>query len=209
MIELNQNHFIGRGGTRACYLHPFDSDKCIKIDKRKSGGATEREGRYYEKIALIRPEFPYLHIPRFYGFVETNLGRGGVFDLIRDETDGEISKSFRDYILAGEVTVDHPLWINAYNEYMKELYQQAIIIRDFNPGNICVRKKQDGAYQFITIDGIGHRHAIPLCDYSRWFARYTIKQHVNRKGFGSLSEIFNRIEDKKLKYQSMQTSEIH
>lgn len=196
MIELDQNHFIGKGGTRSCYLHPHDSGKCIKIDKRKSGGATEREARYYSKIARIRPDLSYVHIPRFYGFVDTNLGRGGVFDLIRDETDGEISRSFSDYINAGDVTVDHPIWLKAHRDYMKVLYDEAIIIRDFNPGNLCVRKMRDGSYQFVTIDGIGHRHLIPLCDYSRWFARHTIQRHVKRKNFGSLAEIFKRIENK-------------
>jgi hypothetical protein len=201
MIELNQNHFIGKGGTRSCYLHPSDFGKCIKIDKRKSGGATEREARYYGKLARIRPDLSYVHIPRFYGFVETSLGRGGVFDLIRDETDGQISKSFSYYIKSGEVTADSFLWRQAHRNYMDVLYSEAIVIRDFNPGNLCVRKMKDGSYQFVTIDGIGHRHFVPLCDYSKSFARHTIRKHVKLKHFGSLAQILQRVENNRKKRQ--------
>lgn len=195
MIELKPIHFIGKGGTRSCYLHPFDSRKCIKIDKRKSGGATEREACYYGKLARIRPDLSYVHIPRFYGFVETCLGRGGVFDLIRDEIEGEISKSFSYYIKSGEVTADAPLWLQAHRDYMDVLYREAIVIRDFNPGNLCVRKMKDGSYQLVTIDGIGHRHLVPLCDYSRRFARHAIRRHVKRKNFDSLAGVLMRFEE--------------
>jgi hypothetical protein len=162
MIELLPIHLLGKGRTRFCYFHPPDSGKCIKIDKRESGGSTAKEARYYEKLARIRPDLPYVHIPKFHGHVETNLGRGGVFDLIRDETTGEVSKSFGYYIATGEVKEDHPLWIQAHQDYLKVLYHEAVVIRDFNPGNLCARQLKGGGYQLVTIDGIGHSDFFPL-----------------------------------------------
>ena len=199
MIELTPDHLIGKGGTRFCYRHPDDPGKCIKIDKRARGGATEKEARYYQKLRRFRPNLAYTHIPRFYGFVETSLGRGGVFDLIRDETTGEVSKSLSYYIRTGEVTADDPIWQQAHRTYMKTLYEEAVIIRDFNPGNLCARRMRDGTYQLVSIDGIGHRDFIPLCDYFPWFARRKLRRHVRLKDFTSLKGVLRRLGRKRRK----------
>lgn len=195
MIELQPDDLIGRGRTRCCYRHPHDPDKCIKIDKRKNGGPTEKEARYYEKLARIRPDLSYTHIPRFHGLVETTHGRGGVFDLIRDEAGGGISKCLSYYIRTGEAAADHPLWLEAHRAYMEMLYDEAVAIRDFNPGNLCVRRMRDGGFRFVTIDGIGHRDLVPLCDYSRWFARRKIRRQVKLKHFDTLVGIIRRAEE--------------
>jgi hypothetical protein len=197
MIELTPEHLIGKGRTRFCYHHPDDPDKCIKIDKRAFGGATEKEARYYQKLGRIRPNLSYTHIPRFYGYVETSLGRGGVFDLIRDEVTGDVSKSLGYYVRAGEVTADDPLWLEAHRIYLKTLYEEAVIIRDFNPGNVCVRKLRDGSLRFITIDGIGHRFIFPFSDHWLWFARSKLRRQVARKNFGSIEEILARVAHKR------------
>jgi hypothetical protein len=202
MIKLTQDHLIGKGRTRFCYRHPDDSGKCIKIDKRAPGGATEKEALYYQKLGRFRPNLAYTHIPRFYGFVETSLGRGGVFDLIRDEDTGEISKSLSHYIRTGEAAVDNPLWLEAHRAYMKTLYEEAVIIRDFNPGNLCARRMRDGSYQLVSIDGIGHRDFIPLCDCFPWFARRKLRRHVRLKNFTSLEDILRRLARKPGKQMS-------
>jgi hypothetical protein len=199
MIELQPDDLIGKGRTRSCYRHPHAADQCIKIDHRKHGGATEKEAAYYHKLARMRSNFSYTHIPRFHGFVETNQGRGGVFDLIRDETTGEISKSLLHYIRSGEARITDPLWRSAHEHYLQTLFDEAIIIRDFNPGNLCVRLMRDGSYHFVTIDGIGHRDFLPLSDHSRWFARRKLRRQVERKCFGSLEAIFERWEAKRRK----------
>lgn len=194
MIELHPDHFIGKGRTRTCHLHPDNPDLCIKIDRRKSGGPTEKEARYYAKLSRIRPDLAYTHIPRFHGFVETSLGCGGVFDLIRDETSGRISKTLSHYIRNGEVTAADPLWVEAHRVYMETLHDEAVVIRDFNPGNLCVRMMRDGSRRLVTIDGIGHRDFLPLCDYSPWFARRKLRRQVARKHFESLEEILSRMD---------------
>lgn len=197
MIQLAPELLVGKGKTRSCYVHPDDPDKCIKIDHHKTGGPTSKEAAYYNKLARIRPDLSYTHIPRFHGFVETSLGRGGVFDLIRDETDGQISRSLTSYLAAGEVSAEDPKWRQAHCCYLETLFDEAVIIRDFTPGNICVRKLRNGQFHFVTIDGIGHRDLIPLCDYSRWFTRRKIRRHLERKSFHTIEGIFKRIEDKR------------
>jgi hypothetical protein len=177
----------------------------VKIDYSKTGGPTAKEAAYYRKLARMRPDHSYTHIPRFHGLVETNLGRGGVFDLIRDECDGRISRSLTDYLVAGEVSAEDPRWKEAHRRYLKTLYDEAVIIRDFNPGNVCVRRMSDGGYRLVTIDGIGHRDLIPLCDWFPWFARRKLKRQVDQKNFGSMEEILGRVEVKLEKLKSAAT----
>ncbi|MGA9277560.1 YrbL family protein [Ilumatobacter sp.] len=192
MIQVDPARLIGKGATRSCYHHPDDPDKCVKIDKRETGGPTEKEALYYEKIARLRPHLDYNFIPRFYGMVETDLGKGGVFDLIRDETTGEVSKSFSHYISQGAVAADDPVWIKAHQEYLQAIFDSDIAIRDFNPGNVCARQLSAGGYQLVAIDGIGHRDFLPVCDHFRWALRYKVRRQIVRKDFGTLEEILGR-----------------
>jgi hypothetical protein len=121
-----------------------------------------------------------------------------VFDLIRDETDGGISRCLSYYIRTGEVKADDPRWLDAHRVYLRTLFGEAVIIRDFNPGNICVRRMRDGSIRFITIDGIGHRDFIPLCDWFPWFARRKLRRHVDLKDFGSLEGILRRAAEQRM-----------
>lgn len=196
MIQLDDTLYVGKGINRVCYRHPSDPGKCLKIDKRKHGGPTEKEAHYYKKLARIRPLMEYTFIPRFYGFVDTDLGRGGVFDLIQDEGTSDVSQTFRHYINHGQVTAENPIWIAAHSTFLQNLYEEAIIIRDFNASNICARKMLDGSYQLIAIDGIGHRDFIPLCDYFRSIARRKLRRHIERKGMQSLPTLLSRLEER-------------
>jgi len=182
--------------NRVCYRHPLDPTKCIKVDVRKRGGPTEKEAHYYKKLARIRPLMSYTYVSRFYGFVETNQGRGGVFDLVMDEGTLTISKTFLYYIHKGVASAHEPVWIKAHRDFLDSILRDAIIIRDLIPGNLCARRMLDGSYQFVSIDGIGHRDFIPLCDYFRSIARRKQLRHIKRKGFETLESTFNRLEGK-------------
>jgi hypothetical protein len=192
VLRIDPSLLVGRGGTRSCYLHPTDPEKCIKIDKKATRGPTAKEAWYYGKLSRLRPDLEYDFIPRFHGMIETDLGPGGVFDLVRDETTGEISKSLDHYIKAGDVSADDPVWTKAHNDFLQSVYHSAIVLRDFNAGNLCASHLADGGYRLVAIDGIGHRDFIPVCDHIRWAARRKVRRQIIRKHFGSLAEILNR-----------------
>jgi hypothetical protein len=192
MIELDDSYFIAKGNNRSCFRHPLDPAKCIKVDTLKKMGPTEKEARYYQTLARIRPDLDYSYVPRFYGFVETNLGRGGVFDLIMDEGSLEVSKTFEFYLKDGRVAADDPLWIEAHRRILEGLFRDSIIIRDLHVRNFCARKMLDGSIRLVAIDGIGHRDFIPLCNYSRWAANRKLRRQIARKDFHSLDAIIHR-----------------
>ena len=73
---------IGQGQERICYVHPHDPTKLVKLLKGPSDKQTRRELALYRR--LQRKETDYRQLPRLYGLVRTNLGRGFITDLIRD-----------------------------------------------------------------------------------------------------------------------------
>lgn len=86
MIVLTEDLFIGRGYERACYRHPMDRNLCIKVSEtgripRKQQNPVEF--KYHKKLAARNIDWS--HIARCHGWIETDKGKGLVFDLKHDE----------------------------------------------------------------------------------------------------------------------------
>lgn len=194
MIHLTDDLYIGKGRTRRCFVDPRDPSYCIKID-HTGFKSTLKEADYYKKLARIKPDLRYDFIPHFHGIVETNLGPGGVFDLIRD-ADGNVSRNLGDYFYNGTIARERPRWEKALNVFLSRLMETGVILRDLNMANIAVQKSGDGSIRFVAIDGIGHRDFIPLCDYFLRFARRRIRRSVERKGMNSIQGLYDYAEMK-------------
>ena len=78
MIVLKDENFIGKGNERACYVHPEDCNKAIKItyenNNRKESKQTKLEVKYYKELEK-RKMINFKHLPKYFGEVETDKGR--------------------------------------------------------------------------------------------------------------------------------------
>ncbi len=84
MIYLSDDIKLGRGTTRTCYLHPENEDLCIKVMHSHSKLKINfLEYKFYKKLARKRVSLQ--HLPKCYGFVETNLGKGLVYERIKSD----------------------------------------------------------------------------------------------------------------------------
>ena len=84
------------GSWRA--LKPIrDENKCIKVIVAGDHKETAREQAYYR--LLEKRNISWRMLPRFYGQVDTNRGRGAVFELIRDYN-AAVSKTLKHYLSA-------------------------------------------------------------------------------------------------------------
>ncbi|MCP4331946.1 MAG: hypothetical protein GY785_04770 [Gammaproteobacteria bacterium] len=142
---------IGQGKERACYVHPEDPRKAIKISIGDVSEQSERDIRFYRKIQKRR-SFKEIHIPKFYGLRETNLGRGIVVDLIRNY-DGEISRPLNWYLAQG-------VPIEEFESLLEELrysFLENLIIfnHDMTIGNLLLQKSSFTNAQLVAIDGLG------------------------------------------------------
>ncbi len=150
MLQLTSQP-IGRGKERACYVHPDDPRKAIKVPFGKVDQQTRREIRFYRKLAR-RNSGENRHIPQFYGTCETNLGKGIVVDLVRNY-DGEISRPINWYLAQG-VPLEE---FDVYLEELKQAFLKHLVIfnHDLTIGNLLFQRTSTRSARLVAIDGLG------------------------------------------------------
>ena len=161
MIELSEKYLINTGTNRACYEHPEDKNKCIKIIISGNNKETSREIKYYKY--LEKKNISWNMLSKYYGNIITNYGIGEVVELIRDYN-GSISKELAHYIRTEEIDnkrIDYLL--NKLNNY---LINEVIIVKDLNSVNIVYQKfSKNNEGRLVIIDGIGSRGSIFSFNY--------------------------------------------
>lgn len=174
MIELETEKMIGKGLHREVYIHPEDESKCVKVVVLRGEKETKREQAYYR--FLQKKNINWISLPEFYGNVETNLGSGAVFDLVRDE-DGQVSKTLEFYLNnLSEYTEWHDLFIDALKRLKADMLGQNIIAMTIKPKNMVIRY-QKGKVDCLIIDNIGNSDILPVASYCPYFG----EKKINRK----------------------------
>ena len=116
-LVLTGQEPFARGGNRLCFVHPEDDLRCIKVrrpdftleDRRREKGFPKNlkplasfddnreEYLVMKQLRRTYGEPIFRHISRCFGFVDTDLGKGLVSELIRDH-DGAISQTLKKYL---------------------------------------------------------------------------------------------------------------
>ena len=178
MIELDPSHLFGRGTHRVCYIHPDDERLCIKITLRGGERETQREIKYYRHLKQRNISWDLM--PMFHGCVETNLGEGVVFELIRD-CDGGISQTLESYLELPALTesdfVSLARSLRSLRGYMLE---QGIITRRLKAKNILYNKTDADNARLVLIDNTGNTDFIPVCSYISYLAARKIARKWQR-----------------------------
>ena len=167
---------IGVGQERACYLHPEDPRKVIKIQKGASDTQTRRELILYNNLAR-REMQNFKHIPQYYGKLKTNLGEGFVVDLIADY-DGAVSRSLWWHFEQGYPLAEFLPYLDELRQYL--LDNLVIFSVDMGRYNILFQKISPQQARLVVIDGLGNHSAINWFDNMDWFARHKIKRRWHR-----------------------------
>lgn len=178
MIVLKEEDFIGKGNERACYLHPADKNKAIKVSYDQEIGRSKQsdtEIKYYKKL-LKRKNLSWKHLPRFYGEIQTNKGKGFIVELIRDY-DGKVSKSFKYYIEKDGLQ-KYKKELENYKNYLLENY--IIFNYGMMQGNILLRKNSETDFDLVLIDGLGDVAYFTLLNEIPYFARRRITRRWNK-----------------------------
>lgn len=177
-VFLSPQDFVAEGTDRKCFRYPGRDDLCIKVlHPERRAGRFWREIRYFARLTRRRVDFS--HVAAYHGLVDTSLGRGAVFELVRDD-DGQVSKSL-DFYLRRDDPEFEAFAAREIENLKQDLYRQWIVFHDLNPTNILVRRLSYDEYRLIVIDGVGHNHFLPLASYSRRFARKKIVRAWNRR----------------------------
>lgn len=178
MIDLSQAHLLGKGSSRACYLHPYDDSKCVKVTFLDRRDITSEEMKHYRRF--MKRGISWDMLARAYGYVSTNYGEGAVFSLARDFT-GEISRSF-DYYLRpdGEHLLSGEELLNALNAFRIYLFRERIVVRELKADNLIYQRLSLREGKLILIDGVGNNEFLPVANYSVRFAWKTLNRKWNK-----------------------------
>ena len=182
MIVINSSDIVGKGLHRECHTHPEDNNLCIKVAVNENIKETLREQKYY--LFLKKRGISWDMLPKFYGNIETNMGPGAVFDLIRNH-DGSVSKTLEHYLSSNrEADRCYNGLSKAFYALKNYLLNEQITTMTIKPKNLLYQelntdKGKDKGTLFI-VDNIGNSDYIPLCNYSRWFANKKIHRKWQR-----------------------------
>lgn len=190
MLELSDKDLIAKGDMRGCYQHPDDSGLCVKVDQSHTHKpATLHEITFFERVFRWRNRPKFKAVAQFHGRVETNLGIGIIFELVRDETTGKISDTFHNLLMQDTDATHEAEYDKALQLFRADFLEDAIVARDLRPWNICAQRLESGEIKLRLIDGMGHRYFLPLCDIFPPIARRIISKHLKKRAFMNVKEM--------------------
>lgn len=179
MIELKEEHFIGKGKNRVCYQHPVHKDICIKITQKnhkRKYDENEKEYKYFTKH--LKNKDADLPISAPSNWVETNKGKGLCYKLILD-FDGNISKSLEYVLKNNQFSMKEAI------EEMKKLKQvfceHMISPTEVNPENILLQKLSEKKHRLVLVDGLGTSNIIPAFYISKKLGQNQIARRFDRR----------------------------
>ena len=173
MIVLPEDHsdplVVGVGHHRACYIHPQDHSKCIKVVHNPCEHATQeiqRELAYYRHLDGYLKDWRGL--PKYYGEVETNLGKGYVYDRIVD-FDGKPSETMQQRYTAQSLPSLSSEMEKLIADLKQYLWDNHIVTMSIKPYNILCHRISENEIFPVVCDNIGSAAFIPIEVYCPWF----------------------------------------
>lgn len=175
-IILTGDLFIGKGGHRACYRHPLEKDKCVKIILNPDGARTVAFELDFLST-LSRRGFHPRFIPAYHGTVETNKGTGYVYDLVQNY-DGTPPFTL-DEILKNPVwleEIEEPL-LTLLHALHKDLYDNQVIVRSLEAWNVLFPELADGSHTIRLVNDLGMPNKLKLPYHISWAAHRHVEKH--------------------------------
>ncbi|MBK1792190.1 YrbL family protein [Persicirhabdus sediminis] len=186
-LQLTQQHYISEGRDRVCYLHPEDENRCIKITKTGCDRILKRinrEIRYFEKYQRKGRYYPFLSA--YYGPVETSMGEGHMFEIVRSY-DGSVARTLQSYWCEKRELLDEAGEAELRDEIstkVMEIYQlccaNKIPLSDLNGENLLMVYENETDYSLKLIDGFGNAHFIKVMDWFQKTSSYKLTKQFNK-----------------------------
>ena len=160
-IQLTAESFIGQGCHKKVYAVPGEPDKCIKIIYNADGQKDiDRELKYrdYRRAHNMSMDL----IPKYYGTVDTNFGRGYLYERIVD-ADGQPSVSLRDCVRCTSILCRHLDSITLKLLKLRQrILEDELVTMGITDENILFRKNNSDEYRTYLISDLGTADFIPI-----------------------------------------------
>jgi len=192
-LKLSQVKPFAEGGNRLCFVHPDNAARCVKVTKH---GAIEalrarrgfvknlRKDAYfddnlnefnaYQQSAIIKGGARiYDHLPRCYGWCDTDIGKGLVSDYFTDKSENAPAPTLESYLHTYGMTDEIKTKLDALATYLRDT---GLMTKNIIPHNVVIAA--DGKLKII--DGIGYPSAFSITKLSRRAARRYIERRIER-----------------------------
>ena len=116
----------------------------------------------YRALERSEPRRPWF-VQRFFGMVETDLGRGLVAERLVD-ADGRPAPSLRSLVKRQGLT---PELRDAVSRFVGEITQRDLSIGELNVNNLVYAADKRGRAHLVLVDGLGSRSVLPLAAQQR------------------------------------------
>lgn len=147
---------------------------CASSSRTIEGGQKDllREINYID--VLNRRHKDYSILPQYFGKVNTNLGTGYVFEIIRDYN-GNKTQTLEDFITSPTLFAENfDLIVHLLKNLKDELYKNEIITMVLFPENILFQKTDKNNYRVRIVNDMGSAVLIPLEYHFKYFAHTKI-----------------------------------
>ena len=173
-LILTDDLFLGRGNHKEVFIHPNDKRRCVKLLYTIPDEDFDREMRY--RRALGKRVDTMTLLTKYYGEVDTNRGRGFVFERVID-FDGAESKTVLDH-LNNPKSIDDLLDIllNFKRQFINEKFAAA----GMDPDNFLVQRTSPTERLVRIIDNVGTSARVPILYYSDFLMARRAKKYWRR-----------------------------
>lgn len=178
-MSLILKDLINKGASRACYIHPGNGAKCVKVALRPEGCLKDmrRELAAYRQLQDKIGIYLVCHEPVL---ADTDKGKGVVCDLLRDD-DGSYSRNLLYYQQNGLLDEEILQQLQCFFTF---LLQNDIFFYDFNYKNFLIYCR-DGKKQLKYTDMKSYNNPrswalLKMENFIRPLARRKMKRRIIR-----------------------------
>ena len=173
-LILTDDLFLGRGNHKEVYISPVDKNLCVKLLFVEPDEDFEREMRY--RRALGKRVDTMTLLTKYHGAVETNRGRGYVFERVLD-FDGAESKTLLEHI-ENPKSIDDLLDILL--NFKRQFIDEKFVAAGMDPDNFMVQRTSPTARLVRIIDNIGTSARFPILYHSDFLMARRAKKYWRR-----------------------------
>ena len=192
MIDLSNVTPFAEGGNRKCFVHPNNQDRCLKVvhpglvekikknkpwyKKLRSNDSFDdnlrEQAAYNQKALRDENQDLWMHLAKWHGMKETNIGMASETELIRNGE--EIAETLESYLFREGLTDEISEAIENFHIWLRA---HLIFTKNLIPHNL-VLYKNDNKMIIKIIDGLGSQAFLPLPNYSNYFAKRYIERRI-------------------------------
>ena len=192
MIDLSNVTPFAEGGNRKCFVHPNNQDRCLKVvhpglvekikknkpwyKKLRSNDSFDdnlrEQAAYNQKALRDENQDLWMHLAKWHGMKETNIGMASETELIRNGE--EIAETLESYLFREGLTDEISEAIENFHIWLRA---HLIFTKNLIPHNL-VLYKNDNKMIIKIIDGLGSQAFLPLSNYSNYFAKRYIERRI-------------------------------